>query len=128
MPSAPRTACVLRSFLLLGGRLDLIRMLRPPLQANMAALRLERLLGRGLEVLTDDSELSPRVELHDVAGEHADVDDVADLACLAAAGGVEMHVDLLRTDGEPSAVPLDHVGDPDESRDELRRRALVHVG
>jgi len=81
-----------------------------------------------LEVLFDDGELAPGVELHDVPREHADVNDVADPTLLAVAVFVEMHPDLLRTDGELPAVPLEHVRDADEAGDELGRRTFVDVG
>src|SRR5206468_7248265 len=59
---------------------------------------------------------------------HAHVDDVADAAELAAAGFVEVHPDLLRSDRELSAVPLEHVRDTDEAGDELGRGTLVDLG
>ena len=52
-------------------------MLGTPLEAHPPTPGLERLLRGRLEVLFDDGELAPGVELHDVPREHADVDDVA---------------------------------------------------
>src|SRR2546422_2602435 len=108
--------------------LDLKGVLGTPLEAHPPAPRLERLLGGRLEVLPDDGELAPGVELHDVPREHADVDDVADATQLAVAGLIEMHPDLLRTDGELPAASLEHVRDADEAGDELGRGTFVDVG
>src|SRR6266576_2327124 len=107
---------------------DLEGVLGTPLEANPSAPGFERVLRGRLEVLPYHSELAPRVELDDVSGEHAHVDDVADAAELAAAGFVEVHPDLLRSDRELSAVPLEHVRDTDEAGDELGCGTLVDLG
>src|SRR5207247_9296881 len=73
-------------------RFDFERVLGPPLQAHPPTLGLERLLRGGLEVLLDDAELAPGVELDDVAREHADVDDLADSARLDGSIGLALLV------------------------------------
>src|SRR5205807_8310725 len=92
-------------------RFDFERVLGTPFQAHPPPLGLERLLRGGLEVLLDDAELAPGVELDDVAREHPDVDDLADPACLRGPPGLALlllvqHVDLLRSDRElpPTAL------------------------
>src|SRR6266568_1107691 len=107
---------------------DLKGVLGTPLEAHRSAPGLERLLRGGLEVLLDDGQLAPGVELDDVPGEHADVDDVANTSGLAVSALLEMHPDLLRTDCELSAVPLEHVRDADEACDELGGGTLVDLG
>src|SRR5919201_3629647 len=93
-----RAPCESVSFL--PSSLDLEGVLGTPLQAHPLAPGLERLLRGRLEVLPDDGELAPGVELDDVTREHADVDDVADPAGLAIPSwGVTIgvvHLDLLR--------------------------------
>src|SRR5207244_10690228 len=59
----------------LGFRLD--RVLRTPFQEHPAPPCVEGLGRRCLEVLADDDELAAVVEVDDVPGEHACVDDVA---------------------------------------------------
>src|SRR5436190_4459877 len=73
-------------------RFDFEGVLGPPLQAHPPPLGLERVLRGRLEVLLDDAELAPRIQLDDVAREHADVDDVADPAGLSALAVLE-HAD-----------------------------------
>src|SRR4051794_11528503 len=107
---------------------DLIGVLRPPFQPDTFAFRFEYFLRRRLEVLPDDDELAAGVQVDDVAGDHPDVDDVADHSRLALAADALDHVDLLRTNRESPAVALEHVRDADEPGDELGRRMLVHVG
>src|ERR1700693_2323196 len=77
---------------------DLIGVLRPPLEPDALAFRFEYLLRRRLEVLPDDDELAAGVEVDDVAGDHSRVDDVADDSGLALAAECLGHVDLLGTD------------------------------
>src|SRR2546426_12343695 len=89
--------------------LDLKGVLGTPLEAHPPAPGLEHVLRGRLEVLSDHGELAPGVELDDVPREHADVNDVANAPGLAVPGLVEMHPDLLRTDGELPPVPLEHV-------------------
>src|SRR6478672_687495 len=108
--------------------LDLEGVLGTPLEAHPPTPGLERLLRGRLEVLFDDGELAPGVELNDVPREHADVDDVADATQLAVAGLVEMHPDLLRPDGELPAVSLEHVRDADEAGNELGRGTFIDLG
>src|SRR5207244_13085042 len=104
-------------------RFDFERVLGTPFQAHPPPFGLERLLRGGLEVLLDDAELAPGVELDDVAREHADVDDLADPARLAgsirlALLALVQHVDLLRPDRELPSAPVEHVRDADEAGDE----------
>src|SRR6059036_2465197 len=94
----------------LGYRLD--RVLRAPFQEHPAALCVQGLGRRRLEVLADDDELAAVVEVDDVAGEHACVDDVADpsgggVLVVAARAAVVAHPDLLRPDRERAAGALE---------------------
>src|SRR4051794_11952222 len=61
---------------------DRIGVFLAPADPDPPALLLERVRGGGLEVLADDLQLPARVELDQVAGDHARVGDVADLAVL----------------------------------------------
>src|SRR5260221_124440 len=107
---------------------DLIGVLRPPFEPDTLAFRFEHLLRRRIEVLADDDELAAGIEIDDVTRDHPDVDDVADDAGLALTAELLGHMDLLRTDREAPAAPLEHVRDADEAGDELRLRMLVDVG
>src|SRR5438132_5861401 len=126
LPQAARAPC--ESSSCSSSWFDLEGVLGTPLEAHPSAPGLERVLGGRLEVLPDDAELAPGIELDDVSREHADVDDVANPPKLAAAAFVEVHPDLLRAHGELPAVPLEHVGDPDEAGDELGCWTLVDLG
>src|SRR5581483_4080242 len=74
-------------------------------------------------VLSDDGHPAAALELDEVAGDRPRVDDALDDAGLA----VPAEPDPLRPDREPAAVPLEHVRDADEPRDELVRRPLVDL-
>src|SRR6476620_1019193 len=105
----------------------LVRVLRPPREADPLPLFRERLLRGRLEVLTDDDELAAGIEVDYVAGDHPDVDDLANGTRLAFSAAFVRHPNLLRPDREAPAVALEDVRDADESRDELRLRMLVDV-
>src|SRR2546423_6737058 len=98
--------------------------LRPPRQLDAAAPLFER-LGRGaLEVLPDDLEHAAALELDGVTGDHAGVDDVADLTALLGDSRLRrlvlgVHADLLGPDRDLPPTALEHVRDPDEAGDEL---------
>src|SRR5439155_3952054 len=93
----------------LGFRLH--RLLRTPYQDDPAPPCVEGLGRRCLEVLADDDELAAVVEVDDVPGEHACVDDVANpsgggVLVVAARAAVRGHPDLLRPDRERAAGAL----------------------
>ena len=110
-------------------------MLGTPLEANPSAPGLERVLRGRLEVLPYHSELAPRVELDDVSGEHAHVDDVADAAELAAAGFVGVS-NVLERGGRkftvrPEKINMLEAGDDPARGDTVesgRIRDVVYVG
>src|SRR5215470_13789474 len=85
---------------------DLIRVLRPPREADPLALLCERLLRGRLEVLPDDHELAAGVEIDDEARDHADVDDLAHGPGLSFARPVVAHPNLFRPDGDAPAIAL----------------------
>src|SRR5262249_56072476 len=118
-----RTSCEPSRALLV----DLVRVRRPPRKADPLALLRERLLRGRLEVLANDDEVAARIEVDDVARDHADVDDLAHRAGLPFSGVVVDHPDLLRPDREAPAVSLEHVRDADETGDQPGLRALVHL-
>ena len=99
-----------------------------PLEAHPPTPGLECLLRGRLEVLPYDCELASGVELDDVSGEHADIDDLANAAQFAVAGLVEVHANLFRADRERLPVPLEDVRNANEAGDELRGRTLVDLG
>ncbi len=103
-------------------------MLGPPGQAHRAAALLERLCRGGLEVLLQGDELAAAVEIDDVAGDGAEVDDVADVAGLAIVLARADEPYLLGANGEPAAVTLEDVRRADEAGDELGRGPLVDLG
>src|SRR3954469_9563617 len=112
---------------------DLECVLWAPFELNMSATLSKRLRGGRFEVLTDDDELSPCVELDDVAGDHPRVDDFRDVAAFHARTGIGRltfgeHADLLWPDREAAAVALEDVGHADEARDKRGGRALVDLG
>ena len=110
-------------------------------QTRRTALLRER-LGRGRrEVLLGDDEPRPGIELDDVSGVGAQVDDADDVS--GGRGLVLGHrridlrePDLLGPDRERPVVPEDlsrgiaaeQVGRPDEPGDEPRGRPLVDLG
>src|SRR5579884_100077 len=89
---------------------DLICVLRPPREADPFALLRESVLRGRLEVLPDDDELAARIEVDEIARDHADVDDLAHGPGLAGPALVA-HPDLLRADREAPPVALEDVGD-----------------
>src|SRR5690348_18316056 len=93
----------------LGSCLD--RVLRAPFEEHAAPACVERLGRRCLEVLADDDQLAAVVEVDDVAGEHARIDNVADASrggvlVVTAGAPVVGHTDLLRPDRERAAGAL----------------------
>src|SRR6266566_9167176 len=112
----------------LGFRLD--RVLRTPFKEHPATAGVQRLCRGRLEVLTDDDELAAVVEIDDVPGEHARVDDVADPAgggvlVVTTRAAVVGHADLLRPDRERAAGALENVRGSDEAGDEGVLRTFV---
>src|SRR5436190_30362 len=96
--------------------------LRPPLQKHPAPACIECLRRRRLQVLADDDELGPVVEVDDVAREHARVDDVADstrggVLVVAASAAVRGDPDFLQPHGEGVTQPVQHVRGADEAGD-----------
>src|SRR5919204_845280 len=98
--------------LLLAFRLD--RVLWAPFEKHPAPAGVES-LGRGcLEVLANNHELAAVVEVDDVPGEHAGVDDVPDpprdgVGVVPPGPPVLCHPDLLRPDGERVAEAAQHI-------------------
>jgi hypothetical protein len=74
-------------------------------------------------VLAYDGEPHAVVEIDDVPREHADEDGLGDRARPARA----VHADLLWANRVAAALLFDHVGDADETGDELGRRLLVDL-
>src|ERR1700731_1529068 len=63
--------------LIAAGRRNHPAMLPVPEQAHATAARLEHIHRRHREILLQDDQLAAGIELDDVAGEGADVDDIA---------------------------------------------------
>src|SRR6476646_3223065 len=112
-PRAARALCESSSFVP-SWSFHVEGVLGTPLEAHPPAPGLVSVGRRRLEVLPDHRQLSAGIELDDVPREHADVDHVADLSRFAAAGVVEVHLDLLGSHREATAAALEHVRDADE--------------
>src|ERR671930_651158 len=79
---------------------QVVGVLGTPLEAYPSPPVLEGVGGRRLEVLLHDRQVAPIIELDDVPGEHADVDDVPDPPGLAGPVPIETHLDFFRPHGE----------------------------
>src|SRR5581483_5370716 len=116
------------AFLLRRRFIDHNRVLGAPGQPDAPSLLLVRVRRRALEVLPERRERPAVVEVDEIAGDGAGVDDLADDAALPLDRVALEQLDLLRPDRDPAAVPLEHVRDADEAGDELADGTLVHVG
>src|SRR5262245_55794535 len=133
----PRPRFQLLILFLLFPRLDHVRVLWAPREADPPAAGLQHLGRSRFQVLPDHHQRSTLVELDRVPRHHADVDHVTDATGLGMRSGVRSvvpfeDVDLLRTDGDRARLtvqrPLEDVRDADEAGDELGVRMLVDLG
>src|ERR1700752_2954933 len=76
--------------------LDLVRVLRPPREADPLPLLRESVLRGRLEVLAGDREAPAGVEVDDVAGDHPEIDDLLHPSGLAVSIVLVAHPNLFR--------------------------------